>query len=87
MTTYFEALEEVSKLLAESFRELEKAVGVLFNVLMDKWNEIKEFAEQYEVKRTEREYIRNSWVVPAKIAFNSQVLNRKPVMCRARSNC
>lgn len=74
------ALEKVCQEITEAFQ-------TLFNAAEDKWEEIKEFIEEHQGKVYERDYIRDSWIVPARIHLMNQVIIRKPIMCRARGNC
>lgn len=78
--TYGEVLQEVHDKILESFQNL-------FESALEYWNGIKQFIVGTQEKIGERNSIRDSWVVPLRIMRTNQVLNRKPVVCRARSYC
>lgn len=80
IVTYGEGLSEVFAKMVEAFQNLHDAA-------IDKWDDIKQFIAEGQEKLDERDYIRDSWVVPLRIMRANQVLNRKPVVCRARSYC
>jgi hypothetical protein len=80
MGTGVEVIGNCSQNLKIAFQDLADA-------MKETWEDIKEFVEEYEVKRVERDYIRKSWFVPLKITLINQVVDRKPKMIKARSSC
>jgi hypothetical protein len=68
------------------FERLTAAFKTLFEAVKNIWRktkEIKEFVEDYQ-------YIpatKPKWHITKKMPYNVQVLNRKPRMVVARSNC
>ena len=75
------------EVLTEAFAKLVEAFQNLYETIIDKWDEIKQFFVEGQEKLDDRDCIRDTWEVPLKIMKANQVLNRKPVVCRARSYC
>jgi hypothetical protein len=62
----------------------EEAFRNLMNYVIERWSNIKEFVKQYEEQISVPKQ-----VFPKRLAISmkSQVINRKPMMVRARSYC
>jgi hypothetical protein len=79
-----EKLEAAYNLLCEFRDAFIKLFRKVFKSLLDKWEQIKEFAEQY----VERKSIpKQTWLRQSVTTVRSQIIYRKPRIANARSCC
>lgn len=74
-----------SEVLTDSLIKLGEAMQVFANAIKEQFDHIKEFIEEHKDLLFFED--KPSWDVPKNLLRKSQVLNRKPVMIRARSYC
>lgn len=85
-----DTLESRRLKLEESMKELAKAFHGMWIVIketcMEHWDEIKELAELLTEKQILIED-KPIWHTPKRLGHTSQVMNRRPLVIRARSCC
>jgi hypothetical protein len=71
--------------IARCMQRLREAFHALAELVMGHWGAIKQTIEQFE----EPVYLddRPVWNTPKRVVKKSQVLNRKPLLIRARTYC
>jgi uncharacterized membrane protein len=82
-------LYELATVTGIDIEELRKSLTVIAEGAINIWNRIKELSEAM-IKGIEfylHEDVKPYWNTHKKLVMKSQVLNRKPLMARARSTC
>lgn len=76
-----------TEILADCFIKLGEAIRTLSEALSGCWDELKEIISRIDSHDHITLNDNPSWHTPMKLILKSQVVNRKPLLARARSSC
>jgi hypothetical protein len=82
----FQQHANAMRITLDEFKRLIQHWAIVFS---ESFNSFRELVDPYIEEINESVYLddKPEWLAPKKILMKSQVMNRKPLIARARSNC